>query len=79
MKSRALLLGSLAAVLPVHAFAQSTEQVVVYGTLAGTGIGLARDKVTGSLQSLSAEDLGAGHGATVLTGLGSQAACSAEG
>ena len=74
MKLRTLLLGGLAAALPAQAFAQATEQVVVYGTLAGDGIGLARDKVAGSLQSLSADDLDAGHGATVLTALGSQAA-----
>ena len=74
MKLHAFLVGGVVAVLPVHAFAQSTEEVVVYGTLSDSGIGLARDKVAGSLQSLSAGQIGAGHGATVLDALGSQAA-----
>src|SRR6185437_11490675 len=74
VKLRLFLLGTLVALLPAQAFAQSTEQVVVYGTLADSSIGLARDKVAGSLQSLSAGQIGAGHGATVLTALGSQAA-----
>lgn len=74
MKLRLFLLGTLVALLPAQAFAQSTEQVVVYGTLADSSIGLARDKVAGSLQSLSAGQIGAGHGATVLTALGTQAA-----
>ena len=73
MKMRTVLLGGLVAILPAQAFAQATEQVVVYGTLADS-IGLSRDKVAGTLQSLSADDLGAGHGATVLTALGSQVA-----
>ena len=73
MNMRTVLLGGLVAILPAQAFAQATEQVVVYGTLADS-IGLSRDKVAGTLQSLSADDLGAGHGATVLTTLGSQVA-----
>jgi iron complex outermembrane receptor protein len=73
MKFRAFLLSGLAVALPNIAFAQSTEQVVVYGTLTDT-IGLSRDKLAGSLQSLSTDQLGAGHGATVLSALGSQVA-----
>ena len=69
MKIRALLLtGATLAALTIPALA-ATEQVVVYGTLSDSDIGLSRDKVPGSLQSLSADDVGAGHGATVLDSL----------
>jgi len=75
MTFRTCLLSTVFAVLPIAAIAQpAVEQVVVYGTLDGGGIGLARDKVAGSLQSLSADQIGAGHGATVLNALGNQAA-----
>jgi len=72
---RVMLLGGLTVVTPVAAFAQpAPEEVVVYGTLPEGGLGLARSKVAGELQSLSADQIGAGRGATVLNALGSQAA-----
>jgi iron complex outermembrane recepter protein len=77
MRIRVLL---LAALLPAPAWAQSlaagesTEHVVVYGTLPDSDIGLSPDKVPGALQSLSADDLAAQHGGTVLSALGSQTA-----
>src|SRR5579859_5918268 len=52
----------------------ATEHVVVLGTLPGSDIGLSADKVAGALQSLSPEQLGAQHGGSLLTGLGSQTA-----
>jgi iron complex outermembrane receptor protein len=67
------LLPALCVLLPVAATAQ-TETVVVYGTLASSDIGLAREKVPGTLQSLSSGDLSANRGATVLDGLGTGAA-----
>ena len=67
-----LLAGAAALAFPLAATAQSTEQVVVYGTLADADIGMARDKVAGTLQSLSADQIAAQHGATVLNALGSQ-------
>src|SRR4051812_28867901 len=54
--------------------AQVPEQIIVYGTLPASGIGLAPDKVPGTLKSLSATSITAGHGATVLDSLGSRAA-----
>ena len=75
MKIRALL---LAALLPAPAWAQalaageSTEHVVVYGTLPDSDIGLSSDRVPGALQSLSAGDLTAQRGGTVLSALGAQ-------
>jgi iron complex outermembrane receptor protein len=79
MKIRILLLAA-SALLPAPAWAQtlaageSTEHVVVYGTLPDSDIGLSPDKVPGSLQSLSADDLTAQHGGTVLSALGTQTA-----
>src|SRR4051812_25174572 len=52
---------------------QVPEQIVVFGTLPASGIGLAPDKVPGTLQSLWAAGITAGHGATVLDSLGSRA------
>src|ERR1700722_19885468 len=76
MKSRALLLsGLLSGVFPLSAAAQTApEQVVVYGTLPDSDIGLAPQKVPGSLQSLDASQISADHGATLLDSLGSQVA-----
>jgi iron complex outermembrane receptor protein len=79
MKIRALLL-TAAALLPAPAWAQvlaageNTEHVVVYGTLPGSDIGLSTDKVPGAVQSLSADQLTAQHGGTVLSALGTQVA-----
>ncbi len=74
MHLRPFLLGGIAALAPLAALAQpAPEQVVVVGTL-DSGIGLERDKMAGTLQSLSADSLAAGHGATVLTALGHEAA-----
>ncbi|HZQ41046.1 MAG TPA: TonB-dependent receptor, partial [Rhizomicrobium sp.] len=77
MKIRILL---LAALWPAPAWAQSlaagesTEHVVVYGTLPDSDIGLSSDRVPGALESLSADDLTAQHGGTVLSALGTQTA-----
>jgi iron complex outermembrane receptor protein len=74
---RSLLLATVAVsalVLPAMAQNVPTEQVVVYGTLSSSGMGLAADKVPGTLQSLSADTVTAGHGATVLDSLGDRAA-----
>ncbi len=70
----ALRAGSALAVLCLPAAAQNqAEQVVVYGTLP-SGAGLAPDKLSTSLQSLSASDITAAHGPTVLDSLGTQVA-----
>lgn len=77
MKSRILLLAA-SAMLATPALAQqladATEHVVVLGTLPGSDIGLSADKVPGGLQSLGAEQVGAQHGASLLTALGAQTA-----
>jgi iron complex outermembrane receptor protein len=79
MKSRILLLAA-SALLTTPAMAQqrtaadSTEHVVVFGTLPGSDIGVSPGKVPGGLQSLTAEQVGAQHGGSLLTALGSQAA-----
>ncbi len=77
MKIRILLLAA-SALLPLPAFAQragqSTEHVVVYGTLPDSDIGQDPGKVPGELQSFGADKVTAQHGATVLDALGSQAA-----
>ena len=75
MRLRVFLLVGIAAIVPFAVHAQ-TEQVVVIGTLSDAGIGLARDKLAGSLQSFSSDQLGAGHGATVLGGLAAGAGVS---
>ncbi len=67
-------LAALCLVTPALAQSSAPEQVVVFGTLPASGIGLAPDKVPGTLQSLSAASIAAGHGATVLDSLGSRAA-----
>lgn len=56
------------------AAAESTEHVVVLGTLPGSDIGLSPDKVPGALQSLDAEQVTAQHGGSLLSALGSQTA-----
>lgn len=74
---RIVLLGAfslIAAAMPVAAQTSRTEHVVVYGALPDSDIGVAADKVPGQLQSFSAGQLTAQHGATVLDALGSQAA-----
>jgi len=65
---------TISAALAQTQVAQQTERVVVYGILPGGDIGLDQDKVPGSVQSLSAEEIGAGRGPTVLDSLGSRAA-----
>ena len=50
------------------------ERVVVYGTLSDSDIGQDPDKIPGELQSLSADAVTAGHGATVLEALGDRTA-----
>jgi iron complex outermembrane receptor protein len=60
-----------ACALPLTAQAQSvTERVVVYGILPDAGNGLSADKVPGTLQSLSAQEITAAGGPTVLDSLG---------
>ncbi|HEX4271230.1 MAG TPA: TonB-dependent receptor plug domain-containing protein, partial [Rhizomicrobium sp.] len=54
--------------------ANTTEHVVIYGTLPDSDIGQDASKVPGELQSFSAQQVGAQHGATVLEALGNQAA-----
>jgi iron complex outermembrane receptor protein len=53
---------------------EGPEHVVVYGTLPNSDIGLDPGKVPGQLQSLTADQLSAQYGATVLDGLGNQVA-----
>jgi len=72
---------ALAAVLAaVPALAQpkstATEHVVVYGTLPDSDIGQDPNKVPGELQSFSADQIGAQHGATLLDALGRSAGVS---
>jgi iron complex outermembrane receptor protein len=55
------------------AVGEGTEHVVVYGTLPGSDIGQSADKVPGALQILSADQVTAQHGATLLDALGTQA------
>jgi len=79
MKSRAFLLAAPALlVTPVWAqqmaAVESTEQVIVLGTLPGSDIGLSSDKVPGALQSLSPDQITAQHGGSLLSALGSQTA-----
>jgi iron complex outermembrane receptor protein len=53
---------------------EAPEHVIVYGTLPDSDIGQDPGKVPGQLQSFSADQLTAQHGATVLDALGSQVA-----
>jgi iron complex outermembrane receptor protein len=53
---------------------ESSERVVVYGTLSASKIGLSPDEVPGLLQSLNSDQLTAQHGSTVLDALGAQTA-----
>src|SRR5580692_11547006 len=53
---------------------ETSEHVIVYGTLSDSDIGQNPDKVPGELQSFSADQLTAQHGATVLDALGDQTA-----
>jgi iron complex outermembrane receptor protein len=53
---------------------ESTERVIVYGTLPDSDIGQDPGKVPGELQSISADQLTAQHGATMLDALGNQTA-----
>ena len=72
MRLRTTLLAGIAfTALTIPAAAQ-TEQVVVYGALAGGDIGVAAGKIPGTRQSLSAGELGAAHGPTVLDALGTR-------
>src|SRR5215469_10900169 len=79
MKARLGLLAA-ASLLVSPAWAQqmvageAPEHVIVYGTLPDSDIGQAPFKVPGELQSLSADQLTAQQGATVLNALGSQTA-----
>jgi iron complex outermembrane receptor protein len=52
----------------------ASEHVIVYGTLPDSDIGQDPSKVPGELQSMSADQLTAQHGATVLDSLGDQVA-----
>jgi iron complex outermembrane receptor protein len=67
-------LSAIALSLPAAAqqTAPHTEQVVVYGTLADSDIGISPNKVPSSLQSISAERITVQHGPTVLDALGGQ-------
>jgi iron complex outermembrane receptor protein len=75
VRQRLWLFAAIGALLAAPAFGQAgPEQVVVYGTLANGDIGIDPSKLAGSLQSLSADQITAGGGATVLESLRSQAA-----
>ena len=79
MKPRILLMAAATcfatpAMAQQMAASDSTENVVVYGILPGSDIGLSADKLPGSLQSLGSQQLTARHGATLLNAVGSQAA-----
>ncbi|HWC64372.1 MAG TPA: TonB-dependent receptor, partial [Rhizomicrobium sp.] len=56
------------------ALGQAPEQVVVYGALANSNIGIDPSKLAGSLQSLTAAQITANGGATLLDSLGSRTA-----
>ena len=71
-----LSLALVPASAPAQQFSAATEHVIVYGTLPDSDIGLSPDKVPGSLQSLSADQITAQHGASVLDALGTQAGVS---
>ena len=83
MKSRAILLAASAllvttAMMPARAqqmaAVDSTENIIVLGTLPGSDIGLSSDKVPGALQSLNPDQITAQHGGSLLSVLGSQTA-----
>jgi len=79
MKARAIFLAATAlftapALAQQMAAGEGTEHVVVYGTLPDSDIGQDPGKVPGELQSISAGQLTAQHGATVLDALGNQTA-----
>jgi iron complex outermembrane recepter protein len=77
MKAHIVLLGVLLATPALGqqiAAGEGTEHVIVYGTLPDSDIGISPAKVPGLLQSFSADQVTAQHGATVLDALGSQAA-----
>ena len=68
-----VLAGLVALTISTSAMAQNqVERVVVYGTLPDSDIGLSPDKVPGATQSLSADEVGAAHGPSVLDSLGSR-------
>jgi len=79
MQSRAVLLAA-SALLVTPALAQqmaaveSTEHVIVLGTLPGSDIGLSSDKVPGALQSFDASQITAQHGGSLLSALQAQTA-----
>jgi iron complex outermembrane receptor protein len=51
---------------------ESTEHVIVLGTLPGSDIGLSSDKVPGALQTFDASQITAQHSGSLLSALGSQ-------
>lgn len=75
VKATVALVAICSGALLAPALAQTApEQVVVYGTLSNGDIGLDAAKVPGTLQSLTAAQILADQGGTVLSALGSQAA-----
>ena len=77
MKSFLVLTAVLAAAPALGqqmAAGETSEHVIVYGTLPDSDIGQNPDKVPGELQSFSAGQVNAQHGATVLEALGNQTA-----
>ena len=60
------------AVAQLTAAGEGPEHVIVYGTLPDSDIGLDPGKVPGGLQSITADQLTAQHGATLLDALGNQ-------
>src|SRR5438128_154546 len=79
MKSRLILLAA-SGLLVTPAWAQqmsaaeSTEHVIVLGTLPGSDIGLSSDKVPGALQTFDAGQIAAQHGDSLLSALQAQTA-----
>jgi len=74
MRGIAILLAAAVTPAAAQPYAAPVENVVVYGTLPDSDIGLGHDKVPGGLQSFSADQLTAQHGDSVLAALGSQTA-----
>lgn len=74
MKGLAILLAAAISPATAEQHTVLVENVVVYGTLSDSDIGLGPDKVPEALQSFSADQLTAQHGDSVLSALGSQTA-----
>ncbi|MCX7281782.1 MAG: TonB-dependent receptor [Alphaproteobacteria bacterium] len=74
MQFRIVLLAATALLTKPVLAQQASEHVVVYGALPNSDIGVSTDKIPSQLQSITAAQLNAQHGTTVLDALGTQAA-----